>query len=130
MAKILIADDEVPYLTVFCDGMEAKGHDATAVTSGDQLVTLLRKDRYDIVFLDVVMAGGGATTLTHAVRNIDPDLPIIIITGRPQLLDSPLLRHGLRAAAAKISKTASLEELSALVTRYARPARQTSRTAG
>lgn len=121
MAHVLIADDEVAYLSVFCEGMEALGHTATGVTNGTQLLELVRTGGFDIVFLDVVMDGGGAITLTHQVRAIDHDLPIVIITGRPELIDSPLLRAGLRTAVAKLPKTVSLAQLGKVIRTYARP---------
>ncbi len=120
MARILIADDDVAYLDIFCEGMEALGHAATAVTSGAQVVERLRAQAYDIAFLDVVMAGGGAITLIHEVHKLDPWLPVAIITGRPELIDSPLFREGLRSACAKAHKTTPLWELDKLVRRHAR----------
>lgn len=121
MARILIADDEVAYLDIFSEGMEAKGHQTVAVTSGLQLLDQLAQQHFDIVFLDVVMKGGGAITLTHEVARHDPGVPIVIITGRPEMIESPLLRNGLRGAVAKVRKTASLNELDALVRHFARP---------
>ncbi|SFJ02260.1 response regulator [Albimonas pacifica] len=124
MARVLIADDEVAYLDAFCEGMEALGHDPTAVTHRDQLLERLQAARYDIVFLDVVMAGGGAITLIHEVGKLDPDLPVVIITGRPELIGSPLFREGLRAARAKVHKATPLAHLDQLVRRHARARRE------
>ncbi|WP_353472918.1 response regulator [Salipiger sp. H15] len=124
MARILLADDDAGYLAAFCDGMAACGHEATGVTTGDQALTCLDSMAFDIVFLDVLMPGGGAISLTHAIRERHPALPIVVITGRPELASSPLLQKGLRYACAKIGKTATLEELDALVRHHARPGRR------
>ncbi|WP_138470214.1 response regulator [Poseidonocella sp. HB161398] len=130
MARILIADDDVPYLDVFCEGMQAMGHEAVAVTSAEQLLGQIAQSGFDIVFLDVVMPGGGAITLTHEVEKADPELPVVIITGRPELIESPILQQGLRNACARVRKTATLEQLDALVHRYARPAGEAAGEAG
>ena len=120
MAQIIIADDEVQYLDVFCEGMEALGHQAIGVTSGTQLIDQLERRNFDIVFLDVIMEGGGAITLTHEVSKIDPGLPIVILTGRLELLDSPVVSKGLRMARASMPKTATLAELGSMVRDIAR----------
>ncbi|OCX61439.1 regulator [Thioclava sp. SK-1] len=119
MARILIADDDHAYLDVFCDGMAAMGHEAVGVSRGDAALDRLRKEDFDIVFLDVIMPGGGAITLGHSVRNMNAELPIVVITGRPELGHSPLLRNGLRFAQAKLQKTASLSELDRTVRQLA-----------
>ncbi|WP_424929289.1 response regulator [Amaricoccus tamworthensis] len=115
MARILIADDDADYLRVFQEGMEALGHEVEGVPSGSEVVPMLENAKFDVIFLDVVMAGGGAITVLHAVREYDPDIPVAIITGRLELADSPLFLNGLRLAQAKLQKTATLAELDNVV---------------
>ena len=115
MARILIADDDPEYRDVFQDGLGAKGHRVTCVSSGADVMPLLRDETFDIVFLDVVMSGGGAITVLHELREHDMELPTVIITGRPALADSPLFMNGLRMAHAKLEKTASLTQIDDVV---------------
>lgn len=115
MARILIADDDADYLQVFQEGMEALGHEVAGVPSGSEVLPMLERTKFDVVFLDVVMEGGGAISVLHAVREIDPDIPVAVITGRLELADSPLFRDGLRLAQAKLRKTATLAELDNVV---------------
>ncbi|WP_373352731.1 response regulator [Pseudoroseicyclus sp. CXY001] len=115
MARILIADDDVDYLDVFCDGMRTMGHEVTPFTSGDQVVEAMKTHAYDIIFLDVLMARGGAISILHDVRIADPVVPVVIITGRAEMANSPVFRHGLRQAQAKLQKTTTLGELDAVV---------------
>lgn len=125
MARILVADDDPLYLQVFHEGMTTMGHDVTAVSSGRQVLDTLTAQRFDIVFLDLVMADGGAITVLHDLRDAQPDLPVVIITGRPELADSPLFQNGLRLAQAKFRKTASLGELHDVVGRLVPPSQET-----
>ncbi|MGZ9809908.1 response regulator [Pseudoroseicyclus sp. H15] len=115
MAKILIADDDVDYLDVFCDGMRAVGHEATALTSGNQVLPALKVNDYDIIFLDVLMTGGGAISILHDIRQYDAEIPVVIITGQTELINSPVFRRGLRQAQAKLQKTVRLHELDDVV---------------
>lgn len=120
MARILIADDDPDYLSAFCEGLTALGHVVTGVGNGKEALKSLQEATYDIVFLDVFMSGGGAISLIHMVKNADPGIPAVIITGKATILDSPILAEGLRLATAKIAKTTTLVDLDKLVRRYAR----------
>lgn len=115
MANILIADDDPEYLAAFGEGLEVLGHEVTGVTKGEEVLPLVKSQRFDIVFLDVIMEGGGAITLLHEIRAIDTQTPIVIITGKMDLLESPILQQGLRTAQAKVRKTATLVELDRLI---------------
>lgn len=117
MARILVADDDVDYLTAFSEGMEVLGHDVVCASSSEDVNRMLSETKFDAIFLDVVMPGGGAISLVHSVRQHDSEVPVIVITGRPELINSPLFRDGMRQAQAKLQKTATLQELDSLVRR-------------
>ncbi len=115
MARILIADDDDIYREAFCTGLQELQHDVDGVPSGAEVLPSLTAKQYDIVFLDVMMAGGGAITVLHQVRDHDPKIPVVIITGRTELIGSPLFREGMRSAQAKVLKTATLSELHRMI---------------
>lgn len=119
MARLLIADDDPDYLRAFRFGMEAMGHDVQTVDRGNKVENALTSTQnpFDAVFLDVMMPEGGAVTVLHSIRKKWPSLPVIVITGRTELFDSPLFRRGMRSANAHVRKTASLEELDGIVRR-------------
>lgn len=115
--KVLIADDDPLYLAAFEAGMEALGHEVTLVMSAEEVTESLEAAVPDILFLDVLMPGGGAISILHDVRKELPDLPIVIITGNAAVYDSPIVTRGLRYAQIKMPKTASLEELASVIDR-------------
>lgn len=117
MAKILIADDDPAYLSAFCDGMDVMGHQATGVQNGADAIAALKAENFDIIFLDVFMRGGGAVVVLHDIRSFDASVPIVVITGKTEIAQSPLFSEGLRLAQARMRKTASLIELDQMVTR-------------
>ncbi|WP_339107626.1 response regulator [Thioclava sp. GXIMD4216] len=124
MARILIADDDENYLIAFSEGMEALGHETVCVTQSDRLLPNLELGGFDIVFLDVVMAGGGAIVALHKVREFSASLPVVVISGMPEVVDSPIFTLGMRAANARVSKSTSLAKLSELVDDLVSKARQ------
>ena len=68
MARILIADDDVAYRKAFCDGLTVLGHQVDGVPDGASAMDALRSAEYDVVFLDVIMRGGGANDSTKICR--------------------------------------------------------------
>ncbi|MBY6158402.1 response regulator [Pseudooceanicola nitratireducens] len=115
MARIFIADDDEDYLAAFRIGMESIGHKVFSVNSGAQVMDALRDGHYDIVFLDVVMPGGGAISLVHKIRLEYPDVLIVIMTGHSELYNTPVFTEGFRLATARIKKSASLDEIKAML---------------
>ena len=115
VARVLIADDDTQYLAAFSDAMVALGHEVSGTRTRAETLETLRRGSYDIVFLDVLMPGGGAISLIHEVRDEDADIPIIVITGHHTVFQSPIVSEGLRLAQARIPKTTPLVELASLV---------------
>ncbi|WP_407494988.1 response regulator [Pseudooceanicola sp. MF1-13] len=122
MARIFIADDDRDYLEAFRMGLESIGHTVFQVDSGDKVIEIVENSDFDIIFLDVVMAGGGAISLVHPIRTRRPDTPVVVMTGHAELYNSAVFTQGFRLANARIKKSASLDEIKALVTNllYAR----------
>lgn len=117
MAQLLIADDDNDYCTAFKTGMAAFGHEVTVAHSGNGALTLLgeRDGAFDLVFLDVMMSDGGGLSTLHAIRRRWPELPVVIISGRVEILDSPIFNNGLREAQKRMPKSSRLDELEAVV---------------
>lgn len=121
MARIFIADDDEDYLEAFRIGMESIGHKVFPENSGSMVLEALRDGYYDVVFLDVVMPGGGAISLVHKIRSEYPDIPIIVMTGHAELYNSPVFTEGFRLATARIKKSASLDEIKAMLSSLLAP---------
>ena len=115
LARIYIADDDMHYVEAFRAGLSAFGHIVDAVASGDTVIEDLGRTAYDIVFLDVVMPGGGAISLVHKIRARFDNLPIVVMTGHAELFEAPVFRDGFQLANARIRKSTSLLEIKALV---------------
>jgi two-component system, cell cycle sensor histidine kinase and response regulator CckA len=79
---ILVVDDEEPVRDIASEILKYLGYSVIAVGSGEEAERLMREGaRPDLVILDVIMPGwSGAKTLL-ALREIDPELPILISTG-------------------------------------------------
>lgn len=115
MAKILLVDDDLVYLDELSDGLSSLKHDVSCAASTEEAQVLLENAEFDVVICDTIMEGGGALSLLHHLAATQPDLPFIVITGRPEIASSPLFRSGMKEASAKIEKSATLFEIDQLI---------------
>ncbi|MDR0306233.1 MAG: bifunctional response regulator/alkaline phosphatase family protein [Chitinispirillales bacterium] len=81
--KILWVDDEIEFLRSHIMFLETRGYSVFPVYSGDEAVRLIKENPsvYDIVLLDEQMPGKSGLAALDEIREIEPDLPVIMITG-------------------------------------------------
>jgi CheY-like chemotaxis protein len=78
--RILWTDDEIDLLKPHLLFLEEKGYEVVTATNGNDALEQVRKQAFDIVLLDENMPGiTGIETLAR-LKNIRPDLPVIMIT--------------------------------------------------
>lgn len=78
--RILWADDEIELLKPHILFLQAKGYAVTGVTNGADAVEKVREERFDLVFLDEQMPGMGGLEALAEIKNLSPDVPVIMIT--------------------------------------------------
>ena len=84
---LLIADDEPDQVDYLSTVFEDNGAKVLRATNGDQALELARKEKPDLLTLDLGMPGRDVGEVYQTLRS-DPDtadLKICIITGRPEL---------------------------------------------
>jgi CheY-like chemotaxis protein len=80
MKKILWADDEIEMLRAHVIFLEGKGYKLTTVTNGDDAIYEVMNNDYDLVLLDEMMSGKDGLTTLNEIKDIQPQLPVIMIT--------------------------------------------------
>ncbi len=80
MAKILWADDEIDLLKPHILFLTNKGYDLTPVNSGIDALEKVEKEQFDIVFLDEMMPGMTGLETLAKIKQIRPNLPVVMIT--------------------------------------------------
>jgi CheY-like chemotaxis protein len=78
--RILWADDEMDLLTPYILFLEEKGYEVTAVTNGKDAVDICQNESFDIIFLDENMPGLSGLETLALIKDIDPDVPMVMIT--------------------------------------------------
>jgi DNA-binding response OmpR family regulator len=78
--NILWADDEIDLLKPHILFLRDKGYDVVTVNNGDDALEKIKDTDFDIVFLDENMPGlSGIETLSR-LKNIKPEIPVVMIT--------------------------------------------------
>ena len=78
--KLLWADDEIELLNAHVIFLQNKGYDVTQVTNGLDAIEACKEETFDLVLLDENMPGlSGLETLVK-IKEIQPELPIVMVT--------------------------------------------------
>jgi DNA-binding NtrC family response regulator len=79
-SSILVVDDERGPREALRLIFE-RTYDVTVVDSGERAVEALRRERIDLVTLDLKMPGMSGVETLAAIREIDPEVDVIVVTG-------------------------------------------------
>jgi DNA-binding response OmpR family regulator len=78
--KILWADDEIDQLKAHIIFLEKKGFEVTPVTNGEDAISLIKNQTFDIIFLDEQMPGMDGLATLEQIQSIESSLPVVMIT--------------------------------------------------
>jgi phosphate regulon transcriptional regulator PhoB len=87
--KILIVDDEPDIVDLVSYNLKKDGFRVTTASDGEQALLKVRKDKFDLVVLDLMLPGIQGVELCRIVRN-DPKTahtPIIMLTAKGEEVD-------------------------------------------
>jgi CheY-like chemotaxis protein len=99
--SVLVLEDDPAVLRVVRTSLERRGYDVTTAMNAQAARSLADRRRYDLVVTDVVMPGGGGAEAVAALREHQPDLPALFMSG---YAEGALNRGSLPPGAALIEK--------------------------
>ena len=79
--RLLIVDDEAAHLRALCETLQVEGYVTQGYDSAKRALASLRRGDHDLLLTDLMMPEMDGIELTGAAREIDPDLPAIVMTG-------------------------------------------------
>jgi len=79
-SKLLWVDDEIELLRSHIIFLSEKGYDVDTATNGEDAVSAVQDQPYDLIFLDEMMAGIGGLETLALIKEINPNIPIVMIT--------------------------------------------------
>jgi DNA-binding NtrC family response regulator len=113
---LLVVDDDEPTCEFLATTLQAAGFDVAWETTADAAMAQLRSRGFDAVLTDLNMSGMDGLALCRAATDVQPGLPVIVVTGNTDLeaaiaairagaydfitkpVDTKLLAHQVRRA--------------------------------
>lgn len=77
---ILWVDDEIDLLRAHQRLLEEKGYRVDTATNGEDAIEMVKEEGYDLVFLDEMMPGMGGLETLSQIKEIYPNLPVVMVT--------------------------------------------------
>lgn len=107
--KALKSDSEIDYDIITC-------------TTALEGLKLIRSDKFSLVLIDLVLPGMNTSEFLRRIKNIDPKIPVIIMSGFPPAgirsdKDENLQEEALNHAAGFLLKPFTTEEIKSSVLR-------------
>ena len=115
---VLLVDDEANITAVYARQLRKHGMTVEVATDSVAAAELVRTRAFDVVVSDVTMPGMSGLELLRTVREHDLDLPVVLMTGGPDVKDAiKAMEYG---AFRYLAKPVPLAELTDVVSRAAR----------
>jgi len=92
--SILIVDDEERIRHALSYALTLVGHHVITASGGYEALTLLQSRPYDVAFVDLKMPGMNGWDVAGAIKEIDPDIMVVLMTGWNVRLDDESLDKG------------------------------------
>lgn len=111
--KILVVDDDESILQVFEYGLADAGYKTVLVTSGFEAIEKVKKEKFDLMFLDVRMPRMNGVETFRMIKKIAPDAKAVMMTG--YRVDALLKEAFEMGAHACIYKPFEMEEIVSII---------------
>jgi DNA-binding NtrC family response regulator len=85
MARVLIIDDDAVSREILRQFVEMKGHTAFEAENANEGFDLFLKEKFDLVISDFMMPGKNGLELLREMKNTNPKVLFIMVTGFPSL---------------------------------------------
>jgi excisionase family DNA binding protein len=107
---VLVVDDDLGTQELFKIFLKRIGFSRVGVGTAKEVINSLRKQKFDLMFLDLQLPDEPGDQVYKTAKHIDPDLNIIVITGYP---DSKVLDRILQISPVTVlKKPLKIEQLS------------------
>jgi two-component system, OmpR family, response regulator CpxR len=79
--RVLLVDDETDFVEVLGERLETRDFKVLKAFSGDEALAKIAQNDVDVVVLDVLMPGRGGVETLRELKQLQPILEVIMLTG-------------------------------------------------
>ncbi|MGE3272421.1 MAG: response regulator, partial [Chloroflexota bacterium] len=115
--RVLVIEDEPLIRQAFVEYLHVDGHTVKTASNGRSGLEMFQVGKFDLVLTDRALPEMGGDQVASSIKQLEPDLPIIMVTGfgdlmkqqsqRPEgvslVVSKPLTLSGLRRAIAQVT---------------------------
>ncbi|RLB88914.1 MAG: response regulator [Deltaproteobacteria bacterium] len=94
--KILLIDDEEEFISTLAERLELREYLCKTAGDGQSGIQMVEKEPFDIAIVDLMMPGLNGLDTLRQIKEINPDLPVILLTGHGSTKDG---MEGMRIGA-------------------------------
>ena len=80
--QVMVVDDDLAMCGFLQNFLAARGYAALTITSSDEAVRRFHAERPSAVLLDVIMPGMDGLAALAALKQIDREVPVIVMSGQ------------------------------------------------
>ncbi len=84
-ARILVVDDEESIRDLLRLVLTGEGYSVVTANDGVEAIEYLEAQRFDLIITDLVMPKVNGVEVLRAAKRIDPNYPVMVITGFPSV---------------------------------------------
>jgi EAL domain-containing protein (putative c-di-GMP-specific phosphodiesterase class I) len=83
--RVLVVDDDGSFAVTCARMLDAAGYVVRVANDGQSAIDMATKEHFDAVVTDINLPDQNGIQVMQGVRVNDPDMPIILVTGQPDL---------------------------------------------
>ncbi|MBI4573668.1 MAG: response regulator [candidate division NC10 bacterium] len=81
--RVLVVDDDASVRDAFEAALRARGYEVELASDGRGALRQIRLDRFDLIFLDILLPSVAGASVLKALKRRDPEAVVVLITGYP-----------------------------------------------
>ncbi len=85
--RILLIDNDEIVLVGLKEELKSAGYNVRTALSGEKAIEMIKEERTDIVFTDLVMPGMNGVEICKRLKTLYPDIVVILISGHPKEIE-------------------------------------------
>jgi len=90
--NILVAEDEADLREILKVTLEQEGYGAILASDGDEAIKKIEEKSFQMALIDMKMPGVNGKELVSKIKQINPQVPIVIVTGSPDFKEEMSLK--------------------------------------
>ncbi|MEW6540341.1 MAG: response regulator [Bacillota bacterium] len=84
---LLVVDDQPAIRQLLAEALESEGFAVIAASNGYEAVNITRRQKPELILLDLKMPGLGGLETLREIHRFSPDIPVILVTAYGELSD-------------------------------------------